>query len=74
MFDMSGNGWKHHAANYGLPDYGRQKAGAFRSLLEKHLKNAASIVENVKQQNAKAVEQYMKLWYSNADQTSSSST
>ena len=119
MFDMAGNGWKYHTANYGqinlmnelrklweehvawtrlfivsalagLPDldaatkrllrnpsdfanvleifYGRQKADTFRSLLEDHLKIAASIVENAKQQNMKAVEQYTKLWYSNADQ------
>jgi hypothetical protein len=118
MFDMTGNNWKYHTANYGqmnlmnelrklweehvvwtrlfiisalagLPDldaatkrllrnpsdfanvleifYGRQKADTFRSLLEEHLKIAASIVDNAKQQNAKAVDQYTKLWYSNAD-------
>lgn len=47
--------------------YGRQKADTFRSLLEEHLKIAASIVDNAKQQNTKAVEQYSKLWYGNAD-------
>ena len=48
--------------------YGRQKADTFRNLLEEHLKIAASIVENAKQNNTKAVDQYTKLWYSNADQ------
>ncbi|HVI41059.1 MAG TPA: hypothetical protein VM577_10385 [Anaerovoracaceae bacterium] len=118
MFDMTGNNWKYHAANYGqmnlmnelrklweehvvwtrlfiisaiaeLPDletttkrllrnpsdfanvleifYGRQKADTFRSLLEEHLKIGAAIVDNAKQQNSKAVDQYTKLWYSNAD-------
>lgn len=47
--------------------YGRQKADTFRSLLEEHLKIAASIVDNAKKGNTKAVEQYSKLWYSNAD-------
>jgi hypothetical protein len=47
--------------------YGRQKADTFRSLLEDHLKIAGSIVENAKQKNSKAVDQYMKLWYANAD-------
>lgn len=47
--------------------YGRQKADAFRELLEEHLKIGASIVENAKQHNEKAVEQYSKLWYGNAD-------
>lgn len=48
--------------------YGKQKADTFRSLLEDHLKVAASIVDNLKHGNAKAEEQYTKLWYSNADQ------
>ena len=52
--------------------YGRQKADTFRSLLEEHLKIAASIVENAKQGNTKAVEQYSKLWYSNADRIAAS--
>ncbi len=47
--------------------YGRQKADTFRSLLEEHLKIAGSIVENAKQKNSKAVDQYSKLWYANAD-------
>lgn len=47
--------------------YGRQKADTFRSLLEEHLKIGASIVNNAKMQNAEAVEQDSKLWYSNAD-------
>ena len=48
--------------------YGKEKAETFRGLLEEHLKIAASIVENAKQGKEKAVEQYSKLWYSNADQ------
>ncbi len=47
--------------------YGRQKADTFRSLLEEHLKIGAAVVGNAKEGNAKAVEQYSKLWYSNAD-------
>ena len=47
--------------------YGKQKADVFRNLLEEHLKIGGSVVESAKQQNAKAVEQYSKLWYSNAD-------
>jgi hypothetical protein len=47
--------------------YGKQKANSFKSLLEEHLKIAASIVENVKQGNEKAAEQYSRLWYANAD-------
>jgi hypothetical protein len=47
--------------------YGRQKADTFRNLLEEHLKIGASIVENARQHNAKAVDQYSKLWYNNAD-------
>lgn len=119
MYDLSGNRWKHRAANYGqmnlmnelrklweqhviwtrlfivsalgeLPDleattkrllrnpmdfanvleiyYGRQKADTFRGLLEEHVKIAASIVNSAKEGNAKAVDQYSKLWYRNADQ------
>ena len=48
--------------------YGKQKAETFRGLLEEHLTIAASIVSNAKQGNTKAVEQYSKLWYRNADQ------
>lgn len=48
--------------------YGRQKGDTFRSLLEEHLKIAGSIVENAGRQNTKAVDQYSKLWYRNADQ------
>ena len=51
--------------------YGRQKADAFRGLFEEHLKIAANIVDSAKNQNDKAVEQYSKLWYSNADQIAS---
>lgn len=47
--------------------YGKQKAETFRSLLEEHLKIAGSIVDNAKQGNEKAVDQYTKLWYDNAD-------
>ncbi|HYE67489.1 MAG TPA: hypothetical protein VEA58_02695 [Anaerovoracaceae bacterium] len=47
--------------------YGRQKAEVFRNLLEEHLKIAASIVDNANWGNTKAVEQYSRLWYSNAD-------
>jgi hypothetical protein len=47
--------------------YSRAKADAFRSLLEKHLKIGAMIVDNAKIENAKALEQYSKLWYRNAD-------
>ena len=47
--------------------YGRPKADTFRSLLEEHLKIAASIVDNAKKGNTRAVEQFSKLWYSNAD-------
>ena len=47
--------------------YGKEKAQVFRSLLEEHLKFAASIVDNVMQGNDKAVEQYSRLWYANAD-------
>lgn len=47
--------------------YGCQKADTFRSLLEEHLKIAGSIVENAKRKNAKAVDQYSKLWYRNAE-------
>jgi hypothetical protein len=47
--------------------YGRQKADQFHSLLEEHLKIGASVVESAKRQDAKAMEQYSKLWYSNAD-------
>lgn len=47
--------------------YGKQKAEQFKNLLEEHLKIAASIVENAKGGNDKAVEQYMRLWYANAD-------
>lgn len=47
--------------------YGRQKADTFRSLLEEHLKIAGSIVESAKAKNTKAVDQYTKLWYGNAD-------
>lgn len=48
--------------------YGKQKAETFRALLEEHLKIAAAIVENAKAGNDKAVDQYSKLWYANADQ------
>ncbi len=47
--------------------YGKQKADVFRSLLEEHLKIAASIVDSAKRGDSKAVEQYSRLWYSNAD-------
>lgn len=119
MYDLSGNRWKHRAANYGqvnlmnelrklweqhvtwtrlflvsafgdLPDpeattkrllrnptdfanvleiyYGRQKADTYKGLFEEHLKIAASIVNSAKEGNTKAVDQYSKLWYHNADQ------
>ena len=47
--------------------YGKQKAETFRSMLEDHLKIAAAIVDNSMKGNGKAVEQYSRLWYSNAD-------
>lgn len=47
--------------------YGRQKADTFRSLFEDHIKIAASVVDNAKKGNAKATDQYLKLWYDNAD-------
>ncbi len=47
--------------------YGGQKADAFRSLLEEHLKIYASIVDNAKVKNIKAMEQYGILWCRNAD-------
>lgn len=48
--------------------YGRPKAGTFRGLFDEHIKIAASIVNNAKQGNNKAVEQYSRLWENNADQ------
>jgi len=47
--------------------YGKDKADTFRSLLEDHLKIAASIVSNAKTGNTKAVDQFTKKWYDNAD-------
>ena len=47
--------------------YGKQKADVFRSLLEEHLKIASSILDSAKRGDSKAVEQYSRLWYSNAD-------
>ncbi|MGI6730684.1 MAG: glycosyltransferase [Anaerovoracaceae bacterium] len=47
--------------------YGREKAMRFKTLLEDHLKIAAEITNFAKQGDAKAVEQYSKLWYANAD-------
>lgn len=51
--------------------YGKEKADTFRNLLEDHLKIAASIVTNAKAGNSKAVEQYTKKWYDNADEIAS---
>jgi hypothetical protein len=47
--------------------YGRQKADTLRSLLEEHLKIAAAVLDYGKQGNTKAMEQYSRLWYGNAD-------
>lgn len=48
--------------------YGRQTADTIQRLLEDHLKIAADLVNSAKQQDAEAVEQNTKLWYSNADE------
>lgn len=48
--------------------YGSQSAGTVQSLLENHLKIAADIVNSAIRQDAEAVEQNTKLWYSNADE------
>lgn len=47
--------------------YGREKAMTFKTLLEDHLKIAAEITNFAKAGDTKAVEQYSKLWYANAD-------
>lgn len=47
--------------------YGKEKADQFRILFEDHLKIAGEIVMFAKNGDTKAVEQYSKLWYANAD-------
>ncbi|WP_227017211.1 acetylglutamate kinase [Sinanaerobacter chloroacetimidivorans] len=48
--------------------YGKEKANIFRNLLEEHLKIGGALVTSAKEGNAKAVEQYTKKWYDNADE------
>lgn len=51
--------------------YGSQTADAVQRLLEDHLKIAADLVNSAIRQDAEAVEQNTKLWYSNADKIAS---